>query len=124
MIHNLCRIRGVVGHVQDLSNQGELLEAIESFVQLEKQLGPAKTRHRVKAFEVLAIVTNDLRQEIVEDLSRKWHDLICINGRTSTVSLPHDQQCKSPHVTQVSEVDHLKSPVYGSTRYGEPWHPL
>ncbi|KAL8892077.1 MAG: hypothetical protein Q9215_000961 [Flavoplaca cf. flavocitrina] len=95
MIHNLCRIRAIVGQVQDLTNQGELLEAIEVFVQLEKQLGPAKTRHRVKAFEVLAIVTNDLRREIVEDLDRKWHDLICINGRTSTVSLPQDQQSRA-----------------------------
>ena len=124
MIHNLCRIRAIVGQVQGLTNQGELLEAIEVFVQLEKQLGPAKTRHRVRAFEVLAIVTNDLRREVVEDLDRKWHDLICINGRTSTVSLPQDQQCESPYVTQVSNVDHLKSLVYGSTRDGEPWPPL
>ena len=99
MIDNLRHIRGIVGQVRELSNQGELLEAIEIFAEIEKQLGPANNRRHVKAFEILAILTNDLRQEFVEDLNRKWHDLICINGQTSTVSLPQDQQCKYLHVT-------------------------
>ncbi|CAO1596585.1 ribosome bioproteinsis protein ytm1 [Xanthoria calcicola] len=92
MIEDACHVRRAIGQIQHLSSQGDLLEAIEIMVETEKNLELADKSHRIKAFGVLAIVTKDLRQEIVEALNRRWHHSIRIDAQTCTVSLPQNLQ--------------------------------
>lgn len=102
MIEDVRHVRRAIGQIQDLSSQGDLLEAIEILVETEKELELAEKGHRIKAFGVLAIVTKDLRQDIVEALNRRWHHSIRIDAQTCTVSLPQNLQRKSSPFTRSS----------------------
>lgn len=109
MIEDVCHVRRAIGQIQDLSSQGDLLEAIEIMVETEKKLELAEKGHRIKAFGVLAIVTKDLRQDIVEALNRRWHHSIRIDAQTCTVSLPQNLQRKSTSVTHSSMLTFRKA---------------
>ncbi|KAL8673724.1 MAG: hypothetical protein Q9168_001885 [Polycauliona sp. 1 TL-2023] len=85
-------VRRAILRIQDLSNQGELSDAIEIMLENQKELGQVGKGRRIKAFEVLATITEDLRQDIIAALNRRWHDLIHIDAQKATVSLPQDTQ--------------------------------
>ncbi|KAL8997889.1 MAG: hypothetical protein Q9169_002971 [Polycauliona sp. 2 TL-2023] len=97
-------VRRAVVQIQELSNRDGLSEAIEIMVKIEKTLGLAIKDRHIKAFEVLATIISDLRQDIVATLDRRWHALIRIDAQKATVSLSQDLQ---PSSTVASAMENL-----------------
>ncbi|KAI4286272.1 MAG: hypothetical protein L6R38_000038 [Xanthoria sp. 2 TBL-2021] len=116
MIEDVRHVRRAIGQIQDLSSQGDLLEAIEILVETEKELELAEKGHRIKAFGVLAIVTKDLRQDIVEALNRRWHHSIRIDAQTCTVSLPQNLQPISAIASAMENLGLLQEHIVDLTR--------
>ncbi|KAL8789888.1 MAG: hypothetical protein Q9213_000958 [Squamulea squamosa] len=94
-IENVRDIRRAIGQIQDLNVHGELLKAVDFAVGTEEMLRLAEKDRRIKAFGVLAMASNDLRQEIVKALDQRWHNLIRVDAQMSSISLPHEPQIAS-----------------------------
>ncbi|KAL8679392.1 MAG: hypothetical protein Q9186_004327 [Xanthomendoza sp. 1 TL-2023] len=91
-LQKVLGIRQATSQIQHLVDQGEFFKAIDLMIQVEQESAVVQSDRSIKAVAVLKSESKELRQEIVTALTRKWHEVIRIDGLTSTVTLPHHSQ--------------------------------
>ncbi|KAL8731350.1 MAG: hypothetical protein Q9166_003442 [cf. Caloplaca sp. 2 TL-2023] len=72
-LDKVLKIRRETSQIQDLVNHGELVEAIEFMVNIGKELGEIESSRSITGIAILRLENKDLRRDIVDALSRRWH---------------------------------------------------